>query len=1146
MANPTILQLGAWNPLTDSFIAHPRSPTGAIINLNDGVTWSLVESAQDNEGYGKGLDLGQPQPDVYEPHSPRFQGARPVKRIYSANRQIVAHLLTGRGTSYASWIAALHNLGALCEAISIQSPAALQIQVTGASAPLYADVVEAHVITVYKEVEWSQLIDDDIIVAFEARPMLRGPKTTLSNLVWNPGFEQPSSASGGVTVFNDPIANLNTYHTVAGSPTTTYNQTYVDIVSADAPVAYYRLDEASGTTGYDISGQGRTGVYSGGPTLGVAGAISGDTDTAVTFASASSQSLGASSNASLPTGSGALTLECWLKISAAPGARQEALCIGLAGTANEAAYIAVLSSGKIEAGLWTHNVVSGAAISTGVYHHIVMTSAGGSGGTITLYVDGVSQGTTTATGALTYGTTALTVGAGSGNSLIDYFSGTVDEAAVYATALASGRVTAHYNAGHSGASGTLTNVMSLPAGATVSFGSPMWGAINTWQVRFQFLSGATDTFIHFQNSTNFLRLNITGTSYAFSHIVNGINNVLASGSVTLTHEAWYWLQFTQFPTPASNANAPSPPTPSVQVSILTDAAGAPGATLLAIGPVATKTATAITGVLRLTAAGAAMNVGGPYNNVNLVSLFGPGGWYFNDNYNSATATASGAWDQSTSNTYSGGPVTSFGAARVDFPPAGTATAYWNLTPASVQIGGVTSTSLVMPVAAPGNVIGYSVWLKTSGLSGTAHNQLIFQEFLYTGALNGTTIESDTVGNQGSWTHLTGTYTTSGSCAQLDIRLVSYDLTAGASANGTVWWDNCQVWNVTATGQASMPYCELRFPATPAQLLVSGVVGDTPAPAMVAMGFPIPGAYSATTTYRFLLGRRAQVGATAQLIGAPPTPATGLSPLTVQFDTTTTSYGGYDVGTGSSYAPNTWPYLISQPIVTDMLGTYEVYGRLQVSATATQAQTLGSPILNTTGSTLGSVSSPYVSPFGSANVWTLVDAGRLAIPPSRVGALTDMMQQQMASNLNLSLPSGGSSLANWVALLPVDGDLVLTTLSFPLNNNAGLAFWNWVYVDGLHQAYTMPFATTWSSETYALPNPAQSGGIAGVSTKQVTVNSTAAPYLSLDPTLTTATATGVNQLVCIVATVANSSSVDKCQVNPVATEFVYTPQYLWPN
>jgi hypothetical protein len=52
-----------------------------------------------------------------------------------------------------------------------------------------------------------------------------------------------------------------------------------------SPIAYWRLGEASGTSAADASGNGHTGTYVGSPTLGVAGLLTGDADTAVTFGS---------------------------------------------------------------------------------------------------------------------------------------------------------------------------------------------------------------------------------------------------------------------------------------------------------------------------------------------------------------------------------------------------------------------------------------------------------------------------------------------------------------------------------------------------------------------------------------------------------------------------------------------------------------------------------------------------------------------------------------------------------------------------------------------------------------------------------------------------------------------------------------------
>ena len=58
---------------------------------------------------------------------------------------------------------------------------------------------------------------------------------------------------------------------------------YRGAVMADAPLAYWHLDETSGTTASDASGGGATGVMSGGITLGAAPTFSAPANTAVRF-----------------------------------------------------------------------------------------------------------------------------------------------------------------------------------------------------------------------------------------------------------------------------------------------------------------------------------------------------------------------------------------------------------------------------------------------------------------------------------------------------------------------------------------------------------------------------------------------------------------------------------------------------------------------------------------------------------------------------------------------------------------------------------------------------------------------------------------------------------------------------------------------
>lgn len=59
--------------------------------------------------------------------------------------------------------------------------------------------------------------------------------------------------------------------------------TYSDLVLSLAPLAYYRLDETSGTVTTDSSTHGRHGTYGGSPVFGNAGLIEADADTCIDF-----------------------------------------------------------------------------------------------------------------------------------------------------------------------------------------------------------------------------------------------------------------------------------------------------------------------------------------------------------------------------------------------------------------------------------------------------------------------------------------------------------------------------------------------------------------------------------------------------------------------------------------------------------------------------------------------------------------------------------------------------------------------------------------------------------------------------------------------------------------------------------------------
>src|SRR5262245_66022564 len=85
-------------------------------------------------------------------------------------------------------------------------------------------------------------------------------------------------------------------------------------VVADGASAYWRLNETSGTTAVDVIG-GANGTISGGVTLGQAGALA-DGDTAMLF-DATGEYVSVPNGSYAAIGTGAMTLECWIKSSAA-------------------------------------------------------------------------------------------------------------------------------------------------------------------------------------------------------------------------------------------------------------------------------------------------------------------------------------------------------------------------------------------------------------------------------------------------------------------------------------------------------------------------------------------------------------------------------------------------------------------------------------------------------------------------------------------------------------------------------------------------------------------------------------------------------------------------------------------------------------
>lgn len=1095
MSAITLFQVGQWRTVDDAFIAHPASPTGSILDLNDGATFSIL----DTTGNGGGLDLGKPAPTVFKSGNPRTVGEAVRRRQYDKNRKVVVNLVAGQFTSYANFIAALHNLETLCEGITLDQPAAIKVQATGSSTPLYLDVLEAHVLDKYEELYWLQLIDVGVRIEFECRPFLRGARQWLQNLAVNPGFEAPSGP--GVTVFNDAFANLNAYTVQAGSATQTDKIYYPDVVKADNPLRYYRLDEASGTVAHDASSTLQNATYTAsGVTYGTTGLLTGDTDTGVTLNGTTGYITVPTSG--LPSGNAPWSMDVVVKTPASFAATMEITTFGVSGATRGEPQLLIGPTGSAIAGTFSGDT-TGFALSTSTIYHLAATW---DGTTLTLYVNGSAVRTATP-GALNVTPTYATIGATAAASPASFWNSAIKEAAYYGTCLPAARVLAHYTAATT-TPATNTASLLLPAGSRVSFGNPSWGAVNTWQVVFRYVSGITASFyLYYIDASNSLRVDIANgaNGCVLTQRVAGVDSTLASATVTMVSEVQYVVQFTYFPVPVGLNG-------TTQV-VLATANG--GGTLATLGPIHLNyTATVFAGAPQIATAGASLAIIS-----NTVSLFGPGGWWYTNG--TGTGTASGAWQQKSANTYPNGPVTSNGAAVITAAPAGTLDVYWaTYNPASIS----TVVATAYPIGT-GEIFQASVYVNSTGLANSCTQSLRLVEFDTNGAQLRTTTLQSVTGNQ-AWVKLAGTVTTGASTAYVGLQLRAVDGT-NASINGVITWDNCQWWDQTVTGMATMPYCETRFPQSPAQVLVTGLLGDVTAPCWTAIGTNYTGSVGGNTGY-LALGRRSV--ATSQSSNAQ---------LVQYFDNVTsslvldsTAYAGYY----AQFSRNSYNYptnIVGNP--TELRGTYQLYCRYRTTQSSGNLASISHYNQSYMASQLFNGVTTY--PVIAANVWGLLATGSIAFPPYSLPGLAAAGSIQMGVYPWWVDPnySGVTQSTNVVAFIPIDTQTILLTNSSP-STLAGGGFWGWYYVDGTGVEKGQSAIQTASAEIAQIPNPTQ--GVGNFSNGYI-LTSLMDSYMMLDPALdlgTNANQMGANQFV-------GYSTDSVGSVFSLCTEFIYSPLYL---
>jgi hypothetical protein len=242
----------------------------------------------------------------------------------------------------------------------------------------------------------------------------------------------------------------------AAAPGSAQVVTYTSVVLADNPVAYYRFSEASGTTAANsaaVSGA-INGTYTNGVSLNQP-SLAGLTPAPVTaagFNGANNYVLASGLN-----GPGAnqvnglnFTLETWIRTTAnSPTGTQGFEGNGLiyadvGGVANDYILAVLNNRAAFFVGNPDMTITGTQALNDGAWHHVVATRAvtGGSSA-LALYVDGALDATGTSSNTLALiGNPDVALG----GNLRDgrYFTGLMDEVALYNAALTPARVQAHY------------------------------------------------------------------------------------------------------------------------------------------------------------------------------------------------------------------------------------------------------------------------------------------------------------------------------------------------------------------------------------------------------------------------------------------------------------------------------------------------------------------------------------------------------------------------------------------------------------------------------------------------------------------------------------------------------------------------------
>lgn len=262
----------------------------------------------------------------------------------------------------------------------------------------------------------------------------------------------------------------------------------------DDPTLYWRLNETAGNSATDSGPLENHGQYDGSVTKGVPGALAAGTGTAAHF----TQPSGVSSNRQF-TNPTSYSLETWFKTTTQTGGKLIGFGNERTGlSSNYDRHLYMQDNGALVFGTWTgftNTITSPNSYNDGAWHHAVVTQSSNG---MAMYVDGGLVGTNGQTAAQDYSGYWRIGGDNTWGSSSQYFTGNLDEVAVYPSALSASRIAEHYALG---STGTIPNqrpnaefsssVSDLTVAFDASASADPDGTINSYE--WNFGDGATAT-----------------------------------------------------------------------------------------------------------------------------------------------------------------------------------------------------------------------------------------------------------------------------------------------------------------------------------------------------------------------------------------------------------------------------------------------------------------------------------------------------------------------------------------------------------------------------------------------------------------------------------------------------------------------------